>query len=211
MQNSWVFGKYLLLGLFLSLSSLLKAQNWDIEVLRQVHVHREQSLDKTMLRLSQWEEPLVLIGNIGLLSEAYVSHSLERKQKAWEITTTWAATAGTTWVLKRAINRKRPFEEFPEIQKLDDGGSPSFPSGHTSSAFGFATAISLAYPKWYIVAPSMAWATAVGYSRLHLGVHYPSDVLGGAILGAGCSYISHRLNQKLWQKARLKKKPTLNE
>jgi membrane-associated phospholipid phosphatase len=52
------------------------------------------------------------------------------------------------------------------------------------AAFALATSLSLSYPKCYIIVPSFAWASSVGYSRMDLGVHYPSDVLAGAIVGA---------------------------
>ncbi|ULT24063.1 phosphatase PAP2 family protein [Sphingobacterium sp. E70] len=45
--------------------------------------------------------------------------------------------------------------------------------------------MSRAYSKWYVVAPSLLWAGSVGYSRMYLGVHYPTDVLAGAVLGLG--------------------------
>jgi undecaprenyl-diphosphatase len=72
---------------------------------------------------------------------------------------------------------------------------PSFPSGHTSSAFNTATFICLTYPKWYVIAPAALWATSVAYSRMYLGVHYPSDVLAGAVLGAGTAYLTYYLNK----------------
>jgi membrane-associated phospholipid phosphatase len=52
----------------------------------------------------------------------------------------------------------------------------SFPSQHTSFAFATATALSLQYRKWWVVVPAYTWAAMVGYSRLYLGQHYPSDV-----------------------------------
>jgi len=100
--------------------------------------------------------------------------------------------------MKYAFNRPRPFITYPLlITKKSDAGSPSFPSGHTSSAFATATSVSLCYPKWYVIAPSFLWASAVGYSRMELGVHYPSDVLVGAIVGAGCSWLMWKVNKKL--------------
>jgi len=99
--------------------------------------------------------------------------------------------------MKTIINRSRPFETYPDIMKKSSGGSSSFPSGHTSSAFATATSLSLLYPKWYVIAPSFAWASTVGYSRMHLGVHYPSDVLAGALTGAGSAYLSYKLNNWL--------------
>jgi len=60
-------------------------------------------------------------------------------------------------------------------------GSSSFPSGHTASAFAFAAAVSPDFPQ--LALPLYALATVVGYSRVHTGVHFPSDVMGGAVVG----------------------------
>jgi membrane-associated phospholipid phosphatase len=111
---------------------------------------------------------------------------------------------GVTSVLKYSINRKRPFETYPDIAKKAKAGSPSFPSGHTSSAFATATSLSLAYPEWYVIVPSFAYAGAVAYSRMDLGVHYPSDVAAGAIIGAGCAYLSYKVNKALLNKHKIK-------
>ena len=101
--------------------------------------------------------------------------------------------------MKYAIQRDRPFVTYPDIQKLTGAGSPSFPSGHTSEAFATATSLSLAFPKWYVIAPSFLWASAAGYSRMHLGVHYPSDVLVGALVGAGSAWVCHELNKRYFK------------
>ena len=72
------------------------------------------------------------------------------------------------------------------------------PSGHTSGAFATATALSLKYPEWYVIVPSYLWASSVGLSRMHLGLHYPTDVLAGAVLGAGSAYLTYKVNEWLW-------------
>lgn len=90
------------------------------------------------------------------------------------------------------------------VQPVVSEASYSMPSGHTSTAFATATSLSLAYPKWYVVAPSFVWAGAIGYSRMHLGVHYPSDVLAGAIVGSGSAYLTYKANQ--WINKKRKKK-----
>lgn len=104
---------------------------------------------------------------------------------------------GITTVLKYTVNRTRPFVTYPDIFKKSKGGSPSFPSGHTSGAFATATSLSLSYPKWYVITPLYVWACTVGYSRMDLGVHYPSDVLAGALIGAGSAWLTHYVNKKL--------------
>jgi membrane-associated phospholipid phosphatase len=64
-------------------------------------------------------------------------------------------------------------------------------------AFATATSLSLAYPKWYVIVPSFAYAGTVAYSRMHLGVHYPSDVAAGAVIGAGCAYLTFLIGKAL--------------
>lgn len=69
--------------------------------------------------------------------------------------------------------------------------SSSFPSGHTASAFAFATGASHAIPGLSV--PLRALATLIGYSRVHTGVHFPADVLAGAFLGISAAEIANRL------------------
>jgi undecaprenyl-diphosphatase len=88
-------------------------------------------------------------------------------------------------LIKHVVKRRRPFIQNIDITPVYRAGGTSFPSGHTSSTFASATALSMAYPKWYVIVPSYLWASSVGYSRMYLGVHYPSDVGAGMLLGAG--------------------------
>jgi undecaprenyl-diphosphatase len=87
-------------------------------------------------------------------------------------------------VIKYKLKRARPCHAIPEIENriiLPD--QFSFPSGHTASAFVMASLISHAYPLLSV--PVYFIAVLVGLSRIYNGVHYPSDVLAGMILGIG--------------------------
>ena len=80
-------------------------------------------------------------------------------------------------ILKYSINRERPFINHPFIEKLSTGGSPSFPSGHTTDAFVIAFSITLLfYHNRLVLLLIWIWAFLVAYSRVVLGVHYLSDV-----------------------------------
>jgi undecaprenyl-diphosphatase len=107
-------------------------------------------------------------------------------------------SAVLSYGLKYAVNRPRPFVQYPnDIIKRTDVGPYSFPSGHTTTAFATATALTLSTKKWYVAVPSYAYACAVGYSRMRLGVHFPSDVLGGMVLGIGSSLLVFQIDKWL--------------
>lgn len=85
-------------------------------------------------------------------------------------------------VLKDLIGRARPFMADPSVVlKVTPPGSFSFPSGHTLDAFTSATAISLCFRKPGIAAYVVA--SLIAFSRMYLFLHYPTDILGGILLG----------------------------
>ena len=107
---------------------------------------------------------------------------------------------GITAGLKYLVKRKRPFVTYKGIIVNKSGNpclDPSFPSGHSSTSFMLAASLSLQYPKWYVIVPSFVYAGTVAYSRMDLGVHYPSDVLAGTIIGGGTAYITYEINRKI--------------
>jgi membrane-associated phospholipid phosphatase len=181
--------KKILLFALLLLSVTTYSQNLDIRILRQINEHRNTHLDGTFKAFSNSVSPISIAAPILIFGTGLIEKDQELKQKGLVIGASFLVTTVITTTLKHAINRARPFETYPDIQKLSAGGSSSFPSGHTSDAFSTATSLSLAFPKWYVIAPSYVYASAVGYSRMHLGVHYPSDVLAGAIIGAGSAFL----------------------
>ena len=88
--------------------------------------------------------------------------------------------------------RPRPFEVLPDVIPLvphPTGGA--FPSGHTALAFAIATAIAFYYPKTSIL--FFLVALSIGISRIAAGVHWPSDVLGGAMVGIATSIAIQKL------------------
>jgi undecaprenyl-diphosphatase len=95
-------------------------------------------------------------------------------------------SAMTDAVLQPVIGRERPFVRSLDVAVIGDRPtSGSFPSGHAANAFAGAVVLSR-----FTAAPALAWwvlAGAIAYSRLYLGVHYPSDVAAGALVGIACA------------------------
>lgn len=94
-------------------------------------------------------------------------------------------------ILKNIFARTRPFIAANHPIIINPPSGFAFPSGHTSSSFAAATTIGLIYKKYTPYAFILAFL--IGFSRLYLYVHYPSDVLVGAILGIGIAVICKKL------------------
>ena len=189
--------KALVLLLFISVG--VQAQNLDINLLNDINPQNPSS--------GYWQKTssLTYAVSVGLpatqLVIGFIKHDKKLQNQGWETVGGLAINSIITQGLKHGFNRDRPYEKYPLlINPYEIEISQSFPSGHTSTAFSLATSLSIEYKKWYVVLPAYAWATSVGYSRLYLGEHYPSDVLAGAVVGAGSAWLSHYLNKKYFSK-----------
>lgn len=86
--------------------------------------------------------------------------------------------------LKNVVARVRPYEAVEGLSRIIEAQSDfSFPSGHSGSSFAAAVVIFLMCPRRYGI-PALALASLIALSRLYVGVHYPTDVLAGALIGA---------------------------
>lgn len=95
-------------------------------------------------------------------------------------------------LLKNIVRRDRPCERLSLNVVISPVDTFSFPSEHTAFAFVFATTLSETYPGVALLAYSIA--TLIGLSRIILGVHYPADILAGAVLGVICADMSMGLS-----------------
>lgn len=92
-------------------------------------------------------------------------------------------------LIKNLVARVRPYNALDGLVILVREPSEfSFPSGHAASSFASACVLFRKLPKKYGI-PALAMATLISFSRLYVGVHYPTDVLAGILSGIGCSYL----------------------
>lgn len=101
----------------------------------------------------------------------------------------------TNIIIKNIVMRVRPYEVLPIQPLVEAERSWSFPSGHTSSSFAAAVVLMHYYGKKGI--PFLILAILMGFSRIYVLVHYPSDVIGGAVIGSMAGWLSITVSEKL--------------
>jgi len=165
-------------------------QTAELAVLDWIQLHlRCDFLDWLMpliSRLSDHGEVWILLAAVLLLI---------RRQRRYGISVACALIldlVACNMLLKPLIGRLRPFLLRPELTLLVPApGDASFPSGHTAAAFAVVFALRASgSPLWL---PALALAAATAFSRLYLYVHWPSDVLGGILLGAAVGWAGAKL------------------
>ena len=180
------------------------AQNMDINLLKNINLNRNKTWDNGMTGIPISVYPVAIAIPITELAVGYLNNDSAWKHVGW----TTIAGAGINFVvafgLKYSINRSRPYITYPYLEPYQHDKDPSFPSGHSSFAFNTATSLVIAFPKWYVAVPAYSWAAAVAYSRMDLGMHYPTDVLAGAVIGAGASVVAFKGTQWLQQHKKTK-------
>ncbi len=113
---------------------------------------------------------------------------------------------GNDMILKNLVARPRPYMEIEGLECIiKESTSFSFPSGHTACAF--AVIFVAFYMKWAkkFLIPTVIMALLISFSRLYVGIHYPTDVLGGAVTGLLYGYLACLIGNKLCDMKEIKK------
>ncbi len=106
--------------------------------------------------------------------------------------------------LKPLVERVRPYDIKAGIDLIiKTPHDYSFPSGHTSASFAGAVAILIYNKKWGI--PAVVLAALIGFTRLYLYVHFPTDVLAGALIGSACAVVSYFVVKFIFNKIEAKR------
>jgi len=190
----------LLWSAFSLFSTQISAQNADIELLRSINGSKSVGLRQYSKFISNTTTAVAISTPLVMGAVALLEKNDDLLKSALYVGVSIGVDGVLTYSMKEIVKRPRPYATYPDIYAYQSETSLSFPSGHTSLAFATATALSLKCPKWYVIAPSYFWACSVGYSRMNLGMHYPSDVLAGAFLGAGSAYITYKVNNWFWKR-----------
>jgi membrane-associated phospholipid phosphatase len=186
------------------------SQNADINLLKSINKNETDFKNKYLELNASSVTPLSIAAPAGMAIAGFILHNKKLKQDALYTGAAFIASTIITRATKAIVNRPRPFTKYPFIVKRDDeSGGLSFPSGHTSAAFCTATSLSIRYRKWYVIAPAYIFAASVGWARMYQGVHYPSDVLAGALVGSASAWLGYKAQKWITNKKIQKKKVTL--
>ena len=179
----------------------------DFEILYALNGIHSTILDKIMVGITYFGEKGIFWITIGLLLLFF------KKTRKCGIFMLVSITIGFiigNVFLKNIVARQRPCWIDTSIDLLVANPKDfSFPSGHTLASFEAAITILLFNKKWGI--PALILAILVGVSRLYLFVHFPTDVLGGAILGTIIACCVYHLGNKIESKFKKDKKPIVEE
>jgi len=183
---------------FLIVSRKTSAQNLDLRILEAVNPRHPTSQYWQYTSTSAY----VFSGIATVTPFIYgvASGNREAQYQSYQVMIAMGLDIIAQEALKITFNRERPGDRYPNLVfPSSPAHGKSFPSGHTSLVFNTAAELTIQYKKWYIAVPAYLWAGSVGYSRLYLGKHYPTDVVGGAATGIGTAYLSTWLNHELFK------------
>jgi membrane-associated phospholipid phosphatase len=178
--------------------------SWDFRLFTKINYNRSAFknffipiIDGTML-------PMAILMPVSMFGYGRLEEKTYDENTGYLLATSIITNSAVTFAIKIIVKRKRArfylvsYGIYPKVYKVVD--PYSFPSGHTSTAFTIATMFALRYPSFpQVYLPIFAWAATVGFGRMYLGMHYPSDVLVGGLIGAGSSILMYSLRKELFK------------
>ncbi|RYY59682.1 MAG: phosphatase PAP2 family protein [Chitinophagaceae bacterium] len=191
----------LLFTLCMSMSLHAQINTPDYRLLRYIAKTRTETWDRFFILVSDLNNPLCL----GVLALLFIGRWLLKNEHALQVallgTFSVIVSQLVTFTGKELFGRLRPQLYDDTFIAVISAVNKSFPSGHTSEAFTVALALCYSYRQWWVRVPAMGWACLIAYARMYLGVHYPSDVIGGILVAAGSVY-AVVLMMRNWNKNR---------
>ena len=177
------------------------AQRLDVAVYAAIARTSTPAFDRAMRRLSRAADHSKLsLAAAGAL--ALAGGPTGRRAAASGLASLALTSAVVNGPMKLCARRVRPdrvAEDVPVARHVRMPVTRSFPSGHAAAAFAFATGVGEVVPAAAI--PLRALAAVVAYSRVHTGVHYPGDVIAGALTGTTVAEVASRALARRWPRA----------
>ncbi|CAM3604542.1 phosphatase PAP2 family protein [Pontibacter korlensis] len=193
---------FFILLLLLNTTLIGTLESVDLETLQLINNNRLTTLDIMLYGITATAYFICALAPVFLYLIGYLRKEIRLKLKACQCMFTLGLTTVLVAALKYSIDRTRPFISSDMVEQIASAGSPSFPSGHTALTFATATAIILMFKNALLRGLVLTWALVVGYSRLALGVHYPSDVLASVVIAttsaAAANYIFLQYQNQLY-------------
>lgn len=187
--------RIILLTFYLLFSSGCLAQGPDYQILKGLYGRDRPQWDAAMRTTSKGVYVMMPLSVVLPVTSGILKDDKLMFRNSVKSAITIGLASSISTVLKYSIKRKRPYDRYGSVFiARDEPSTFSFPSGHTTTAFASATALTLSYRKWQVGVPAYALAGLVAYSRMRLGVHYPSDVLGGMVIGIGAGLLTWKLD-----------------
>lgn len=174
--------------------------NLDVRLFRSINRSRTDFKDRVLPITDRSGPPMGFVLPISAFVYGRASKNYYDENTGFLLGLTEGLNLFTTFGLKFAVNRKRPYAALGSVyyQQVDKTDPYSFPSGHTSITFAIAVLYNLRYPKYpQVYVPMYLYSIVVAYGRPYFGMHYPSDLLGGAVIGAGSAILIFSLRDHL--------------
>lgn len=176
--------------------------NFDCRLFRKINNSRSPLKTKVLNTFDNSMLPVAIMLPPTLFIYSRVKRNTYDENSAYLLFTSEFTNFAVTFGIKTFFKRARPLNA---LQNVHSKGVPildvySFPSGHTSTSFAMATMFALRYPAYpQVYAPMFAWGLVIAYARPYFGMHYPSDLLAGAIIGSGSSILVYSLRKELFR------------
>lgn len=141
--------------------------------------------------------PVLIAAPVGLYIGSRIYDDKYGENSAVLLALSEVTSGAVSQVMKWIFKRPRPYRTLNNVNLTDTSnvkGTYSFPSGHSTNSFTIATSLTLRYPdEPVLIVGSYTYATLVALGRIYWGVHYPSDVFTGMLIGAGSAALIYSL------------------
>lgn len=201
---------FFILVLFINVSfPQVEPDNIDVRLFRTINNNRTKFKDDFFNVTDRSVLSMSIILPFSLFTYSRIYEKTYDENTAYLLGISEATNLVLTFGLKYLFKRPRPYSTLRNVHtknspKFDKSGALpgkwSFPSGHTSSSFTISTIFAIRYPKYpQVYLPMYLWSFLVAYGRPYFGMHYPTDLLGGAVAGTLSSVFIYSLRSGLFK------------